>query len=214
MFHKLLHSRPEPLSEYLFQYASATSARSRRKPFQLLLPPPPPHTHTPHATENLFSIDRLFYGTHFRTTYNHSRIVNHFVMLSRATTNHINLPQQKTFTYHSPLPFLNLQIVCTHIPDCVTSQATIFLQPLNGDPLDQGSSLLGNPKYDKFNNKFNSRLARFRNTSKPQNKCGSCSGLSDVITTISRRSCGYLSCCIYKPNITLSSKPYGKICKF
>ena len=29
-------------------------------------------------------------------------------MLSRTTTNHINLPQQKTFTYHSPLPFLNL----------------------------------------------------------------------------------------------------------
>ena len=29
-------------------------------------------------------------------------------MLLRTTTNHINLPQQKTFTYHSPLPFLNL----------------------------------------------------------------------------------------------------------
>ena len=41
-------------------------------------------------------------------TYNHSRIVNHFAMLLRTTTNHINLPQQKTFTYHSPLPFLNL----------------------------------------------------------------------------------------------------------
>ena len=103
------------------------------------------HTHAPHATENLFSIDQLFYGTHSRTTYNHSRIVNHFAMLSRTTTNHINLPQQKTFTYHSPLPFLNLQIVCTHIPDCVTSHATIFSQPLDGDPLDQGSSLLGNP---------------------------------------------------------------------
>ena len=115
MFHKLLHSRPEPLSECLFQYTSDTSARSRRKPFQLLLP------------------------------YNHSRIVNRFTMLSRTTTNHINLPQQKTLTYHSPLPFLNLQIVCTHIPDCVTSHATIFLQPLDGDPLDQGSSLLGNP---------------------------------------------------------------------
>ena len=66
------------------------------------------HTHAPHATENLFSIDQLFYGTHSRMTYNHSRIVNHFAMLSRTTTNHINLPQQKTFTYHSPLPFLNL----------------------------------------------------------------------------------------------------------
>ena len=56
-----------------------------------------------------------------------------------------NLPQHKTFTHHSPLPFLSLQIVCTHIPDCVTSHATIFLQPLDGDPLDRGSSLLGNP---------------------------------------------------------------------
>ena len=42
MFHKLLHMRPEPLSECLFQYAIATSARSRHKPFQLLLP----HTRT------------------------------------------------------------------------------------------------------------------------------------------------------------------------
>ena len=66
------------------------------------------HAHAPHATENLFSIDQLFYGTHSRMTYNHSRIVNHFAMLLRTTTNHINLPQQKTFTYHSPLPFLNL----------------------------------------------------------------------------------------------------------
>ena len=106
------------------------------------------HTRTT-RTENLFSIDRLFYGTHSRTTYNHSRIVNRFTMLSRTTTNHINLPQQKTLTNHSPLPFLSLQIVCTHIPDCVTSHATIFLHPLEGDPLDQGSSLLGN----KFNRK-------------------------------------------------------------
>ena len=139
MFHKLLRSRP--LSECLFQYASDTSARSRRKPFQLLLP----HTHTRHTLQRISFIDRLFYGTHSRTTCNHSRIVNHFAMLSRITTNYINLPQQKTFTYHFPLPFLNLQIVCTHIPDCVTSHATIFLQPLDEDPLDQGSSLLGNP---------------------------------------------------------------------
>ena len=97
--------------------------------------PTAPRTHTHHTLQRIFfSIDRLFYGTHSRTTNNYSRIVNHFAMLSRATTNHINLPQQKTFTYHSPLHFLNLQIVCTHIPDCVTSHATIFLQPLNGDP--------------------------------------------------------------------------------
>ena len=101
-----------------------------------------PHTHAPHATENLFSIDRLFYGTHSRTTYNHSRIVNHFAMLSRTTTNHINLPQQKTFTYHSPLRFRNLQIVCTHIVSLLTQ---LFSYNLSMEtPLDQGSSLLGN----------------------------------------------------------------------
>ena len=50
MFHKLLHSRAEPLSECLFQYASATSARSRRKPFQLLLP----HTSTTRYRESFF----------------------------------------------------------------------------------------------------------------------------------------------------------------
>ena len=59
MFHKLLHSRPEPLREGLFQYASATSAHSRRKrmacggyelrwQFQLLLP----HTH--HTLQRIF----------------------------------------------------------------------------------------------------------------------------------------------------------------
>ena len=51
MFHKLLHSRPKPLSECLAQYASATSARSRRHHSNCSS-----HTHAPHATENLFSI--------------------------------------------------------------------------------------------------------------------------------------------------------------
>ena len=112
MFHKLLHSRPEPLEsssanvcfsmQVLPQLAAAASHSNWSS-----------HKHAPHATENLFSTDRLFYGTHSSTTYNHSRIVNHFAMLSRNTTNHINLPQQKTFTNHSPLHFLSLQIVCT-----------------------------------------------------------------------------------------------------
>ena len=142
MFHKLLHSRPEPLSECLFQYASATSARSRRKPFQLLLP----HTRTTRYRESFFYRSALLWNSlpHDIQLLKNSKI-HHFAILSRTTTNHINLPQQKTYTYHSPLPFLNLQIVCTHIPDCVTSHATVFLQPLDGDPLDQGSSLLGNP---------------------------------------------------------------------
>ena len=130
------------------------------QPLQAILTAPPTHTH--HTLQRIFlSIDRLFYETHSRTTYDHSRLVNHFAMLSRTTTNHINLPQQKTFTYHSPLPFLSLQIVCTHIPGCVTSHATIFLQPLDGDPLDQGSSLLVKFKYNKFNSKrFSPRRSR------------------------------------------------------
>ena len=64
---------------------------------------------------------------------------------------HINLPQQKTFTYHSPLPFLNRQIVCTHIPGCVTSHATISLQPLDGDPSIRVLPCWGILKYNKFN---------------------------------------------------------------
>ena len=51
----------------------------------------------------------LLYGTHSCTTYNHSRKVNHFAKLSRVTTNHVNLPQQKTFTHHSLLSFLSLR---------------------------------------------------------------------------------------------------------
>ena len=97
--------------------------------------PTAPPTHAPHGTENLFSIDRLFYGTHSRTTYNHSRIVNHFAMLSRTTTNRINLPQQKTFTYP--------QIVCTRL--CHFSRNYFLTASRDEDPLDQGSSLLGNP---------------------------------------------------------------------
>ena len=38
LFHKLLHSRPEPLRELLFPFAHTTSSRCRRKPLQLLLP--------------------------------------------------------------------------------------------------------------------------------------------------------------------------------
>ena len=100
MFHKLLHSPPEPLSEWLFQYASATSARSRGKPFQLLLL----QTRTTRYTESSYRSALLWNSLLYRTTYNHSRVVNHSAMLSRTTTNHINLPQQKTFTYHSSLP--------------------------------------------------------------------------------------------------------------
>ena len=61
MFHKLLHSRPEPLSECLFQYASATSARSRRKPFQLVLLLP--HTRTTRYRESFFYRSALLWNS-------------------------------------------------------------------------------------------------------------------------------------------------------
>ena len=89
MFHKLLYAA--------VRNHSANVCSSTQVPPQLAAAAShsncSSHTHAPHATENLFSIDRLFYGTHSRTTYNHSRTVKHFAMLSRTTTNHINLPQ-------------------------------------------------------------------------------------------------------------------------
>ena len=147
MFHKLLHSRPEPLSECLFQYASATSAPSRRKPLQLLLP----QTRTTRYRESFFYRSALLWNSlpHDIQSLKNSKsfrnaLEKHYQSYKHTTT-------KKTFTYHSPLPFLSLQIECTHIPDCVTSHVTIFLQPLDGDPLDQGSSLWGILKYNKFN---------------------------------------------------------------
>ena len=147
------------------------------------------HTHAPHTRENLFSTDQLFYGTHSCTTYNHSRIVNHFVMLSRTTANYINLPQQKTFTYHSPLSFLSLQIVRIHIPDCVTSHATIFLQPLDGDPSIRVLPSWGILKYNKINSKLGSKTSHlsplakngFWNTVKTTCKAFSCKGTGGVV---------------------------------
>ena len=140
MFHKLLHSRPEPLGECLFQYASATSARSRRKPFQLLLP----HTRTTRYRESFFYRSALLWNSlpHDIQSPKNSKsfrnaLENHYQSYKFTTTQNFHIPLSSAF--------LSLQIVCTHIPDCVTSHATIFLQPLDGDPLDQGSSLLGNP---------------------------------------------------------------------
>ena len=110
------------------------------------------HTGTTRYGESFFYRSALLLNSP-RTTNNHSRTANDFAMLSRTTANHINLPQQKTFIYHSSLPFLSLQIVCTHTPDCVTSHATIFLQPLDGDPSIRVLPCWGILKYNKF--KFN-----------------------------------------------------------
>ena len=57
----------------------------------------------------------------------------------------------------------------TYIRLCHFSRATVFLQPLDGDPLDQGSSLLGNLKYNKFNsiNSIIPLFSRFLSLMKP-----------------------------------------------
>ena len=102
MFHKVLHSRPEPLRECLFQYASATSARSRRKPFQLLLP----HTRTTCYRESFFCRSALPWNSlpHDIQSLKNSKsfrnaLENHYESYKFTTT--------KTFTYHSPPPFLS-----------------------------------------------------------------------------------------------------------
>ena len=110
MFHKLLHSRSEPLSDCLFQYASATSARSCRKPFQLLLP----HTHAHHTLQRIF-----FYRSAllWNSLPHDTQSLKNSKSFRDALENHYQwiLPQQETFTYHSPLPFLSLPIVCSPI---------------------------------------------------------------------------------------------------
>ena len=130
MFHKLLHIRPEPLSECLFQYGSATSARSRRKPFQQ---PLPTHTHQ-HATENLFFYRSALPWNSLPHDIQSLKNSNHFAMLSRAATNNINLPHKKRSHTTLLCHFLAFRWYVHIHPDCVTSHATIFLQPLDGDP--------------------------------------------------------------------------------
>ena len=120
MFHKLLHSRPEPLSECLFQYASATSARSRRKPFQLLLP----HTRTTRYRESFFYRSALLWNSlaHDKQSLKNGKsfrnaLENHYQSYKFTTTENFHIPLSSAFS---------LQIVCTHILDCVTSHATIL----------------------------------------------------------------------------------------
>ena len=105
MFHKLLHSRPEPLSECLFQYPSATSARSRRKPFQLLLP----HTRTTRDRESCFcrsallwnslphDIQSLSYSKSF-----HDALENHYQSYKFTTTENFHVPLSGSPAFSQP----------------------------------------------------------------------------------------------------------------
>ena len=110
MFHKLLHSRPEPLSECLFQYASATSARSRRKPFQLLLP----HTRTTRYRESFFYRSALLWNSlpHDIQSLKNSKsfrdaLENHYQSYKFTTTENFHIPHGRTqrgFEGGSPNP--------------------------------------------------------------------------------------------------------------
>ena len=101
MFHKLPHSRPEPVSECLFQYASATSARSRRKPFQLLLP----HTRTTHYRESFFYRSALLWNSlpHDIQSLKNSKsfrdaLENHYQSYKFTTTENFHIPLSSAFS--------------------------------------------------------------------------------------------------------------------
>ena len=101
MFHKLLHCRPEPLSECLFQYASATSARSRRKPFQLLLP----HTRTTRYRESFFYRSALLWNSlpHDIQSLKHSKsfrdaLESHYQSYKFTTTKNFHIPLSAAFS--------------------------------------------------------------------------------------------------------------------
>ena len=102
MFHKLLHSRPEPLSECLFQYASATSARSRRKTFQLLLP----HTRTTRYRESFFYKSALLWNSplpHDIQSLKNSKsfrdaLENHYQTYKFTTTENFHIPLFSAFS--------------------------------------------------------------------------------------------------------------------
>ena len=101
IFHKLLHSRPEPLSECLFQYASATSARSRRKPFQLLLP----RTRTTRYRESFFYGSALLWNSlpHDIQSLKNSKsfrdaLENHYQSYKFTTTENFHIPLSSAFS--------------------------------------------------------------------------------------------------------------------
>ena len=105
MFHKLLHSRPEPLSECLFQYASATSSRSRRKPFQLLLST---HTRTTRYRESLFYRLALLWNSlpHDIQSLKNSKsfrdaLENHYQSYKFTTTENFHIPLSSAFSQPS-----------------------------------------------------------------------------------------------------------------
>ena len=112
LFHKLLHSRPEPLRELFFPFAHTTSSRCRRKPLQLLLP----QARTTRY-RNPFSIALPFSGTLSHKTFKHTPTAPHSGKPLNSTGQHTDTQPNKTFPYHSLLPSLNyLTIYTTYTP--------------------------------------------------------------------------------------------------
>ena len=112
LFHKLLHSRPEPLRELLFPFAHTTSSRCRRKPLQLLLP----QARTTRYRESFFYRSALLWNSLPQDIQAHTNSTA-FEKPFNSTGQHTDTQPNKTFPYHSLLPSLNyLTIYTTYTP--------------------------------------------------------------------------------------------------
>ena len=95
LFHKLLHSRPEPLRELLCPFAHTTSSRCRRKPLQLLLP----QARTTRYRESFFYRSALLWNSlpqdiqaHTNSTTFRKAIEQHWSAYRYTTTQNIPIP--------------------------------------------------------------------------------------------------------------------------
>ena len=101
LFHKLLHSRPEPLREWLFPFAQTTSSRHRRKPLQLLLP----QARTNRYRESFFYRSALLWNSlphdiqaHTNSTTFRTAIEQHWTAYRYTTTQNIPVPLSSALT--------------------------------------------------------------------------------------------------------------------
>ena len=112
MFHKLLKTYTQPSGTTQRISVLVRKCHLSSQPPQANPTAPPSHTHHP--------LQRIFF---YRSAllwnslpYNHSRIVNHFAMLSRTTTDYIKLLQKKR-NFHIPLSSALSFYVLQRLPD-------------------------------------------------------------------------------------------------
>ena len=113
MFHKRLHSRPEPLRDLLFPFAHTTSSRCRRKPLQLLLP----QARTTRYRESFFYRSALLWNSlpqdiqaHTNSTTFRKAIEQHWSAHRYTTAQNIPIPLSSALSYL----FNNLHNIHTH----------------------------------------------------------------------------------------------------